>query len=128
MRNFFALTSLSVLFFIVLFAGGCRTTENKPSTPPINIEERLKHAEAVKKSLLRQLEHQKSVDETIRIKEHLDILQDEIEELEKGNDVPPPIKEDEGFSSVDGHYSIYGPIGIPLKITEWVLTKLYILN
>lgn len=118
------------LFAIALSFTGCRTAKPVQESCPEskqNIEERLKNAESVKSSLIKQLEHPKNVDETIRIKEHLDKLQDEIDLLKAGKDALPVV-EDEGFKSVKEKKTYYGPVGWTVEITQWILEKLWIIH
>ena len=126
-----SLIGISLLAIVLSFTG-CKTAqpveENFPESQQ-NIEERLKNAEAVKSSLIKQLEHPKSVDETIMIKDHLGKLQDEIDLLNAGKDAPP-LDDDkaEGFRSVKDKKTYYGPIGWTVEVTQWILEKLWIMH
>jgi len=148
MRNFFSLyfqlinftnpAKLRIIFVLSLFLSlfifsGCQTapaptTKTRPEQKK-NIEEHLKNAETVKASLLKQLEHPKSVDETIRIKEHLDKLQNEIDLLKSGKDAPIPNNDEaDGFKNVKDKKTYYGPLGWTVEITQWILEKLWIVH
>jgi hypothetical protein len=125
------LTGISLLAIVLSFTG-CKTAqpvEESYPEPKKNIEEHLKNAEAVKSSLIKQLEHPKSVDETIMIKDHLGKLQDEIDLLKTGKDAPlPTTDEDEGFKSVKEKKTYYGPVGWTVEVTQWILEKLWIMH
>ena len=149
MRNFFSLyfqlikfanpaklktVLVLTLFLSVFIFSGCQTAPTPNTTCPEskkNIEERLKNAESVKASLLKQLEHPKSVDEAIQIKEHLNKLQDEIDLLEAGKDSPSTElknKDDDRFKSVKDKKTYYGPLGYVVELTQWILEKLWIIH
>ena len=121
-----ALPALAVLMLILL--SGCSTTKQEApaQTASINIEERLKNAIVVKQTLLKQLDHPKSVNETIQIKEELDKLQLEIETLKAGKKAAA-IQDDDGFKSVKQKRVYYGPIGAVVEMTKWILEKLHII-
>ena len=116
----------AIAVFMLVLISGCTTTTQPSAPSSMNIPERLKNAVAVKQTLLKQLEHPASVNETIQIKEELDKLQIEIEQL-KADKAAADIQDDDGFKSVKKKEVYYGPIGAVVEMTKWILEKLHII-
>lgn len=149
MRNFFSFTfhtldsakfakiklvPFIIISFICIITTGCRVVLQMDSpappasaVPEVSFEERIANAEAVKASLLKQLANPKTVDETIRIKDELDKIQDTIETL-KALKNPKPVDDDDGFKSVKQKKTYYGPLGLTVETTKWLLGKLLIIH
>ena len=154
MRTPFLLSALSLCALFVLPSCQSVSSEKKaaepavvePSVDPTPIEEvpdeaktpdtltpaqreRLEAAELAREKWMRFLSASQSVDDTIRAKEELDKIHAEIADIYKGEDPSANDKEsgpEYNFKDTAERKIIYGPIGLVLKFTEWLLEKLYI--
>jgi len=112
----------------VLSAGSADTRTGELS---LQDRERLEAAELARAKWMEYLQNSKTVDETIRAKEELDKINREIRAILEGKDYPGErslSKEERQhkFKNVEERGILYGPIGIVLELTEWILRKLYL--
>jgi hypothetical protein len=131
MKPHYSIFLLSLLFSVIFFSSGCATTENE-NNEKINVEARIKNAEAVKASLLKELDNPKDVNEIVIIKDQLAQVQEEIDSLQAGK-TPEELPEKEqadpdGFKDTKDRTITYGPLGFVLQLTQFVLEKLYIIH
>ena len=97
----------------------------------VSERERLDAAELARRKWMEHLENSQSVDETIRAKEELDKINREIRGILEGRDLDrgQTLSKEElqhKFKNVETRDILYGPIGIVLELTEWILRKLYL--
>jgi len=134
--SFLATISVCVLFFL---AGrlpaenpNAAATAVAPSSSPatdtglsVSERERLEVAELARKKWMDYLQNAQSVNDMIQAKEELDKINLEIREIREGK---PLTKEERQhkFKNVEERKIVYGPIGIVLELTEWILRKLYL--
>ncbi len=134
MKKFFILLCCFSALAVTLLGGGCATTDTEQGADVSSksIEERIESAEAEKASLIKKLDKSESVDDTLKIKRTLSEVQKELDALNSGEMVSAVTEESDddkdGFKNTKDRTILYGPLGVVLKITEWVLVKLYILN
>ena len=133
MKAFRSICLIYLLFPVLLISAGCASThEENRST--LDVEARIQNAEAVKNSLMKRLDNPKDVDEIVIIKDRLAEIQDEIDSLKAlkpGEKIPPsPKKQDtaDGFKDTKERRITYGPVGIVLQLTKWILETLYIIH
>ena len=89
--------------------------------------ERLEAAELARTKWMGLLRNSQSVNDTIRAKEELDKIHEEIAEIYRGGTSSADEEKSEyDFKDTKERTIIYGPIGVVLKFTEWLLEKLYI--
>ena len=143
---FIRLSTSTALFSVCVCAllTGCASTKNEPAdtqspeqsthksavSVPSGFDDynrELTNARRREQKLMYHLDHAKSTDEIIRCKDELAKTHAEIIRLEKKRDaVAAP--ESEGFKSVKERSYWYGPLGVVLKLTEWILEKLYMID
>ena len=135
MKPIYTITMISLLLPLLFFSAGCATTENENKNADINLEARIKNAEAVKASLLKELENPKDVNEIVMIKDQLTQVQEEIDSLKAQQTTGNPTKQQEqqeknqdGFKDTKERKITYGPLGFVLQLTQWILEKLYIIH
>ena len=127
--------SASIAFFACcacVLSTGCATTaveqtQTKPNAKKVTFAEldrRLINAERKERKLMYELDHAKTTDETIRCKDELNKIHDEIADITHHKDTKAA-PDHEGFKSVKERNYTYGPLGFVFKLTQWILEKLY---
>ena len=106
-----------------------RDDTTKPRALTTAQREKLEAAELARTKWMRFLRNSQSVNDTIQAKEELDRIHEEIAAIYNGEDLSR--KKDEGggeyeFKDTSERKIVYGPLGVVLKLTEWILEKLYI--
>jgi septal ring factor EnvC (AmiA/AmiB activator) len=121
---------------------GCASTEKNTNPPVVSqtnaklvtnefeysaYEKRLINAKRRERRLMYQLDHATSTDEIIRCKDELNKIRSEIADMKQNKDAMAA-PEKEGFKSVKDRNYTYGPLGAVLKLTQWILEKLYLID
>ena len=117
-----------LLMSIVLLLFGCTTTpKEEPNTN--KRQQQIKQFEAKKNELQLKLQHPDSVEDEIALKSQIESTQHEINRLEAGKPIlDKSTDKEDGFKNTKEKKRYYGPLGIVLNLTEWILVKLYIIH
>ena len=113
---------------MVLLLFGCTTTpKEEPATD--KRQQQVEQLEAKKSELQLKIKNPDSVDEEVALKSKLESTQHEINRLNAGKPIQDKsTDEEDGFKSTKEKKKYYGPLGIVLNLTEWILVKLYIIH
>ena len=137
MINFFSsnkikllfLSRISLLVFLVFLfiSSGCQTVDTKATSKESNTS--IKDENTLKKDI----EHPQSVNQLVNDREELEQIENkkQVKNISRDKDKlqeVPIDDEKDGFKSVKEKKTVYGPLGIVLHLTTWILEKLYILN
>ena len=112
------------VLLVLLVLSGCATVKEPPPPPEVDNEARLEHALEVRKNLLRLLQEANNVDDAIKAREHLSVVQAEIEAIETGKKYA---ESEDGFKSTKERTIVYGPVGFVLLLSKWIFDKSYII-
>lgn len=125
MKRFYSIFLVVGGISSIMFCSGCATVEEPKYIPVKDFEMRLVHAKKERETWLRLLQHAQSVDEAVKVRENLEHIQTNIEDLETGRKTQKDL--DAGFESTKKRTVIYGPIGVVLVGAKWITEKCFIL-
>lgn len=122
----------ALLFLSFFIFAGCATTAKNEKI--INIQQSISTLQSEKTELKKRLEHPATIDEPIEIKKRIEEIDAEINKLElardkgKTTDEINELPDKDGFKNTTQRKIYYGPLGVVLQFTEWILEKLYIIH
>ena len=134
MRKILTLSLFSAVLPLALFFSGCassQTAENAEGLTATRHKE-LQAAEQSRVELMEDADNTDTINNKVDLNESVARDDEEILRLKSGRKVSedPSESRDErdGFKSTKERTIVYGPVGFVLHLTEWLLTKLYIIH
>ena len=134
MRRIFIVLLFSAITSSLVFCSGCTSTKTagKSDDRAISRDKDIQIVDKDRVELIKEVDNTENIDSKVNLEESVARDDKTVLRLKSGvktSENPSETRDEiDGFKSTEERTIVYGPVGFVLQLTEWILTKLYIMH